>query len=209
MKLGAVAYSHVRAPTSAASVLDLDQRGSRSSALARAVLLIPVAAVGLLPFAWFAAEASRQPDLMTAMADRPGSALMVLMGLLIVAGLVAMPAVDIANRFAARRSVRIADGTVTVAEQGAFGSAVWTEPLAKYIGLAHHIRASLSGARHEIVLVHPDRNRSILLAFDMQVRESELQAMAAQLELPVVPARLIYEPRRVTALPTGEQAVTA
>jgi hypothetical protein len=77
------------------------------------------------------------------------------------------------------------------------------------MGLAHHIRASLSGARHEIVLVHPDRARSVLLAFDAQVREADLKAMAAQLGLPVVPASLIYGGRLAVVHPVPHATVAA
>jgi hypothetical protein len=69
--------------------------------------------------------------------------------------------------------------------------------------VAHHIRASLSGARHEIVLVHADRRRSVLLHFADRVLESELAAVARRLELPVVPARWIYRTPTPAAAPAA------
>lgn len=193
MMLGAV--GRIRSLTAEDDpIVAFEQSGAAGSALARLLLMLPVAAIGLLPFAWLAAEAAGRPEVLNALADRPGSALLLGLGLATVAGLLLYPTRAILDGFASGRTVYIADGQVSVAEDRLFGQRTWSEPLAAYAGVAHHIRASLSGSRHEIVLVHPDRTRSVLLAFDTSIRESELQLMAARLGLPMIPPRRIYSP---------------
>jgi hypothetical protein len=169
-----------------------EQSGSRASALAKVGLLAPVALVCVVPFGWVAAEAAGRPEALQLLTDRPLSATLLLVGLLLATLLIAVPARTALAEIGRRRTVCIANDTVTVTEETPFGRQVWSEPLAAYTGLAHHIRASLSGARHEIILVHADRRRSVLLHFDAVVREQDLQAMSTRLGLPVVPARSVY-----------------
>ena len=54
-------------------------------------------------------------------------------------------------------------------------------PLASFAGVAHHVRASLSGTRHELILVHPDREKSVLLSLAAKVAQAEVDRVAALL----------------------------
>jgi hypothetical protein len=82
---------------------------------------------------------------------------------------------------------------VTVREVGALRSRAWTAPLSEFAGVAHHIRSTLSGLRHELVLVHRVRGKSVLLLQTANaVPQATLERAAALLALPQVSAGELY-----------------
>ncbi len=90
------------------------------------------------------------------------------------------------------RSVEIRDGQVTITQKRLFGAKTWTTPLADYAGVIHHVRASLSGLRHELILAHADRRNSILLAIADRFTQTEIDHVAALLGQREVPSASIY-----------------
>jgi hypothetical protein len=54
------------------------------------------------------------------------------------------------------------------------------------------VRATLSGLRHELILVHPVRGRSLLLHAGDQMTRGLLERATTLLRLPEVPARELY-----------------
>jgi uncharacterized membrane protein (DUF485 family) len=191
MKLGAVAHMRMLTCDDDPAWV-VEQRGSHGAAVAQILLVMPVALVCLAPFAWVAAETAVRPGTLSMLVDRPASAGLIVIGMVMAALLVVMPVRAVIERLGRRQTVEISEGAVTVRDEGLFGTRVWSAPIAAFAGVAHHIRASLSGARHEIVLVHPVRHRSVLLHFDTVVREGEVQEMARRLGIPVISARSIY-----------------
>lgn len=109
--------------------------------------------------------------------------------------LFATPAVHLLRRLASRRTIRLEAHRVTVAEQHLAGSRTWTEPMQAYCGIAHFIRTSVSGTRHELILVHPERERSVLIAIADRITKPEVEQMARLLGLPEIPARDLYAGR--------------
>jgi len=191
MKLGAVAHMRMLTRDDDPAWV-AEQRGCHGSAIAQILLVTPVALVCLAPFAWVAAETAGRPGALTMMADRPASAGLIVIGMVMAALLVVLPVRAVIERLGRQQTVVISDGNVTIRDAGLFGTRVWSAPVAAFSGVAHHIRASLSGARHEIVLVHPVRHRSVLLHFDTVVRDGQVQEMARRLGVPVISARSIY-----------------
>ena len=90
----------------------------------------------------------------------------------------------------------VISGETVAATNGPAGAPAWNEPLTAYRGVAHHIRTSLSGAQHEIVLVHPDASKSIVLTTADRIGQPQVDAMAALLNVCEVPARTLYQSRR-------------
>ncbi len=60
------------------------------------------------------------------------------------------------------------------------------------MGVVHHVRASLSGTRHELILVHPQREKSVLLSLADKMPQSEVDRVAALLGQKVVPPSELY-----------------
>ena len=68
-------------------------------------------------------------------------------------------------------------------------AAAWSEPLAQYAGVAHRVRASLSGLRHELILVHRKPSRSILLDVSQRIAAEDAARVANLLGLAEISSR--------------------
>jgi hypothetical protein len=68
-------------------------------------------------------------------------------------------------------------------------------PLTSYRGVTYRVRTTLSGARHEVVLVHPKPQHSVLLAVADHAGDVSTGRAAAALGLPEVPARELQSPQ--------------
>ncbi|MGQ0456156.1 MAG: hypothetical protein ACT4OU_03735 [Hyphomicrobium sp.] len=162
---------------------------SRAPGLA---LMAGLAALIVGPQIGIALYAVASPDLRHAVAGAPIAALELALALVVWMALVCWPLRIAISRLARRRDVEITATKVLVEDRNPLGQDAWSAPLAEFTGVAHHIRSSLSGLRHELVLVHPERGRSILLTVAEQISEREAEAMARLLRLPRVAADKLY-----------------
>ncbi len=166
---------------------------SRSAAIARLLLLVPAMAVLIVPVTLVIAHASDASGTpLSALSERPLSVAQIVVGVAVWCALFLLPVRNIVMRLGARRTVTIADGTVAVCDTSPFGSTSWSAPLATYCGIAHHVRASLSGLRHELILVHEDPAKNVLVAVADRIPQSTLDRAKALLGLPEVPAKALY-----------------
>ena len=78
---------------------------------------------------------------------------------------------------------------VSVSDCAVLGSRSWQAPLEEFSGIAHWVRSSLSGVRHELHLVHPDPRKSLLIHRADHISQATIDAAGALLGLPPVPAR--------------------
>ncbi|MEQ1718453.1 MAG: hypothetical protein ABL907_21130 [Hyphomicrobium sp.] len=85
-----------------------------------------------------------------------------------------------------RRSIVITTTSVEVLEENAAGARFWTVPLSHYEGITHRIRTSLSGARHELMLVHPEWDRSVLLMVAEHISETDITHYSRLLGVPQI-----------------------
>jgi hypothetical protein len=168
---------------------NVDQRSSRISALLMLMLLLPALGALLVPLALLAAF----PLSALAIAlSKPLAAALVVLGLGVLSVLFLLPAARLVRRFGSGRSVRIEAGRVNVTDRGLISSRSWSAPTAEFRGLAHHVRASLSGVRHELILVHPERDKSVLIYVADKVSKATIERATALLRVPEVPARELY-----------------
>ncbi|MDX2156926.1 MAG: hypothetical protein SFW09_10495 [Hyphomicrobiaceae bacterium] len=173
--------------------LRLDQRSSRGSALSRLLLFLPAALALSVPLTIVAARAIAEPQTLALLAERPVASLQIALGVLLWLSLFVLPARLALVRLWASRQVEIAEGAVHVVDRVGLEPRAWSAPIASYLGLAHHIRASLSGVTHEIVLVHPDARRDVTLMVADKVTQRTLDEAKALLGLPEVSPRTMYE----------------
>ncbi len=147
-----------------------------------------------------------------ALIDHPAQGVEILLAIGFLAYLVALPTKRLVDRLATTRIVDIEDGVVTVTEGGYFRTWTWSAPLAAYAGVTHHVRASLSGTRHELILVHPEREKSVLLCVAARTSQSEVDRIAGLLGHQQIPPSELYRfkglrPRMPTApLPDAAHA---
>ena len=122
-----------------------------------------------------------------AAADNPLAALQVVAGLGLWTALFIVPARRLLQRFGTQRSVRIEGGMVSVSDRAVLGSRLWQVPLEEFSGIAHWVRSSLSGVRHELHLVHADPGKSLLIHRADHISQATIDAAGALLGLPSIP----------------------
>ena len=179
-----------------------EQTSSRTAAVLILLLLIPVLCLVIVPMGLVLVLATG--EVRDAIAHHPLAATILGAGLIMWVALFLVPAKRIIQRFGNRRRVTIARERVTVADESLFGSRLWSAPLADFRGVAHHVRATLSGVRHELILVHPKRERSVLLHSADAIAQSTIDRAAALLSLQQVPAHELY---RLTQRGTGSSTI--
>lgn len=171
-----------------------DQTFSRTSALIMLMLLVPVLGMVIVPVGLVLAVAPQ--DVWEAIVHKPLAAGVLASGLMGWSALFLVPAKRIIQRFGSRRQVQIAAERVRVRDAGLFGSKQWTAPLAEFRGVAHLVRATLSGVRHELILVHSVRDRSVLLHAADSISQPTIDRATALFRLPQIPARELYRVTR-------------
>lgn len=170
----------------------LVQRGSPLGAALVLALLLPVAVLLVIPFAMLMAQIAAEPATRSAIADHPAAAVQIALGIALLAILIGWPVRALIDRLGRYRIVELEHGLVTVTDSGLFSRCTWSEPIDHYLGLAHNVRTTNAGPRHELILVHPQRRAHILLAISDRMSDAEVAEAAARLDLPVVPAHALY-----------------
>lgn len=182
--------------------LSLELSGPRLGPWVMTLLLVPLATLALSPFALLAAHALEDGGARAAILSRPLATLQLGLGFLVLLAVMALALSRALAGIGRRRTIDIADGVVRVSDRTLLRRRQWSAPLAEFIGLTHHIRATLSGARHELILVHPERSRSLLLHIAPRLTRSEVAATAAALGVAEVdPAALYRRNRFARAVP--------
>lgn len=168
------------------------QTSSQSSSFLKLAIMLPSAIALLIPFLLVAERLANSEMFRATLNAKPGVAAQLAIGLIFWTLLFAWPLKRLAESFARMRSVRIDADRVVVTDSGLLRQCEWDAPLHNFTGIAHHIRTSLSGVRHELVLVHPRRERSVLLAIAPRLAQPDVDHMCALLLCPEVPSKELY-----------------
>ena len=154
---------------------------SRRAAIIMLVATVPIVlAIGTTSLVLLF-KAAVTPAVRATVAEHPALALEALAGFAFWVYLLALPLKRLTYRLCISRTVEIDEGTVRVIERRPFRTQTWSAPLASFQGVAHHVRASLSGTRHELILVHPSRRKSVLLSIADAMPQSEIDRVATLL----------------------------
>ena len=181
--------------------LTVEHRASPAGIVAAGAFIFVAAAVLLTPFSLLLARAAVDPDTLLAMLRRPVVAVQLTTGLAIAVAFVAIPLRLLLRRALQPRRIVIAGDAVHASSGSDESMPTWSEPLSAYRGVAHHIRTSLSGAHHEIVLVHPEASKSVVLHSAPRIAQPQVDAMAALLKVGEVPAGARFGRERTTPRP--------
>jgi hypothetical protein len=155
-------------------------------------VVLPIAVALLFPFALVIENLAGNPDARAVIAERPSAAIQLVLAFALLVSLFWWPLARLVRSLVSWRSITIDRHSVTITERGLFGLQIWSEPLSSYTGLAHHVRASLSGLRHELLLVHPDHAHSVLLAVAPRIAPEQVQEAAKLLGLAEISSREAY-----------------
>jgi hypothetical protein len=169
------------------------QSNSKLAKLPGLFLMTTLAALIVLPQLAFAIYALTSADVRTALAEHPTIAVELALALMFWAGLILWPLRNILIALISDRFVDIRNGEVKVIDQTPFSTTLWQMPLASFEGVALHTRSSLSGVRQEAVLIHPNKNRSIILIAAEHIGGTEFDKLCQTLALPAVPAGRLYD----------------
>lgn len=155
-------------------VLELHQAPSRLMALLMSGLIASV----LMSFAAVAISVTRDvaadPAARAIVEARPVAAIMPALGAAIIMAALSWALAKLIRTATDAKTIVISNGFVTVAERTLFATRCWHQPIDAYKGLAHRVRSTLSGPRHEILLVHPDPRLSIRLAEDAKFSATDM-----------------------------------
>jgi len=179
----------------------LEQRSKTSSQILTLLLLGPSSIVVVMPLLMVATHLAADPHARLILSERPASALLLVIAFAVWAIVFAWPVLRATERLLSRRTVSIADGQVTVEDRSLLGTETWTLPLAAYRGLTHHVRAAISGTRHELILVHENRDRNVVLAIADRFTALDVERSARLLDLPELQPKELYR-LRISLRPT-------
>ena len=154
--------------------VQLVQTPSRTSPLLVLALAIPAALAVLAPFSMIAAHAALDS---TMFLERPASSAQMLLAILLWGVVFALPIANSTRQLGRSRTASIDGDVVSVTDYGLFGNKTWAQPLSGYRGIAHHISSSLSGTRHELLLIHPDPAYSLLLRAADKIGQIEIDEL--------------------------------
>ena len=169
------------------------QLAAAESSFSRVLLLLPAVLAMTTLLAGVAIAAVGEPAMLAAVTGRPMAALQIAAGLVLWATLFVLPASRAVATLWRRREVSISNGVIEISDRRLMGMQTRLVVLSSYTGIAHHIRASLSGLTHELVLVHADPDLTVTVSSAERITQGTLDAAKALLRLPEVPPRAIYE----------------
>ena len=181
--------------------LNLIQTASRSSPVLILALALPAACAALIPLWLIAKHAAHDTSILF---QRPDKAFWMVAALVLWVLLFGWPIALRAVRFGYCRQIEITGARVNVSEGWGMWCKTWSEPVAAYVGLAHHVRASLSGTRHELILIHPERERSLLLHAGDKISQAEIDQLTRLLGCREIAPQLYYRKHALqSAIPSG------
>lgn len=168
------------------------QTCSRRTSIAFLLLLIPAVVALGCACTLLIVQAAAAPDARAIVAQRPMLALQILTAIVFLTYLLGLPLKRLLDRVAVHRTVKIDDAIVTVTEGRNFRARTWTATLNSFTGITHHLRASLSGTRQELILVHPERDKSVLLGVSNHMLQEDIDRVAALLGQQLIPPKELY-----------------
>ncbi|MDX2309540.1 MAG: hypothetical protein NW216_14970 [Hyphomicrobium sp.] len=165
-----------------------EQAPSQRAIFMTLLFLVPTAVALLLPFWHLAIGLATEAAVRNAALEHPATLAPIGLALVFWIALLGFPILRMLDTLTRSRTVEIAGRTVAVTDR-VFGRAkTWRGTLGSFDGIAHNVRTSLGGVRHELILVHPERERSVLIAIAPRLTEAEINLATVVLGLPRMPA---------------------
>ena len=156
-------HQAARAQGDEAIVLQLVQKPSSGAAISQFLLAAPALIAWIVPIV-LCAQAAADPQTLDIISDRPFAASQIALAFAGWSLIFGIPLVSLSKRIGASRSITIDADTVRVTDTSWVRTRRWSQPLASYRGLEQRVRTTLSGLEHEVVLVHPDPAKNVVLA---------------------------------------------
>lgn len=165
------------------------ERSSQSTLVLKALLLGPVSLLGAAPLVMIGIDTIAAPASASAATVSPIVAAQLLAALIVWTALFIIPLGKVCARLGRSRTVLIDRDIVQLTTRGLLSRRHDIIRLGSYRGLTHRVRTTLSGARHEIVLVHPRPEYSVLLAVGDRISDARVAQVAFTFGLPEISAK--------------------
>lgn len=130
--------------------------------------------------------AMSKPEAVSRALAQPLTTVQIILGILMLSALLLIPARRVVAGIGRAGVVEVDGSMVKVAERGFLSARNFREPLAAYRGVAQRVRTTVSGIHHELVLVHPDARRDVIIALDGMDPAMTPAAVIARLGLPEI-----------------------
>lgn len=150
------------------------------------LLMLTLAALIVIPQIGLAVYAMVSTELRTALAANPIAAVELAVAFAFWSALICWPLRNILVAMATDRIIDIRSGDVMVVDRTPFSTRGWRLPLTSYNGVSVQLRTSLSSIMRDVVLVHPDPRRSVVLATAPQIGKGEILELCRILGLPLL-----------------------
>lgn len=150
-------------------------------------VLLPAIFAMVVPFVTLGLLALGDAGARDEIAGRAVSLLMISLGLGVWVAMLGLPAWRYLKKLGWTQNVAITeDRHVFVDEAGLIRTRQWSCELDSFSGLKHRVRTDLSTSVHELVLVHEEPSRSVVVVSGAVISEDETELLAQILGLPVV-----------------------
>lgn len=169
--------------------LTFEQSAEGSGRFVLMAVLFPILIALLTPFWLILAKLASDPAARAVLMARPMLALHLGLAIVALGWIFGWPLVFLARGSFRRRLISIENGFVTASERGIFGIWSWIEPLPAYAGVTNRVRSSLSGVRHELVLVHATPEKSVILCSAPRISQEAVDSVSGLLGLAEIPSR--------------------
>lgn len=184
----------------------LELAGSRGGLAIALILLVSAVAFLLTPFMLVGSLAAFQTEAFLKADITWISGLQLAFGFAMALCLTAYALRRVRMAWGSAATVEIGHGVVAVVERRFGVSHRWSLPVTEFLGLAHNVRTSLSGARHELVLVHADPARNVLIGLAPSMPQQHIDRVAILLGLMEIPASSVAGKRAQQARPVQPAA---
>ncbi|MBU2581504.1 MAG: hypothetical protein KJ622_07285 [Alphaproteobacteria bacterium] len=198
MRISAV--SQLITSTDACGKLTAQQRACGVMAAAQMLLLLPILVAVMLPSAMIAANAFAEPALRDRLAAAPMNTAGALAGVSIWLLMFGIPAYRALRRLGWSRSIELDRHSATVHDRTLFARSTYNLPLTEFDGVSHHVRTNLSGMRHELVLVHADPRKSLLVMMADAISQDETDEFARRYMLAQLPPGVMFRAKFTPSL---------
>jgi hypothetical protein len=183
--------------------LRLDLAGSRGGFVIALMLLTAAVAFLLTPFVLVGSLAAFEPaEFMNADISWSGG-LQLVLAFLVALAFTAFAIRRVNMAWTRSATVEIGHGVVAVVERRFAGVRRWALPVSDFLGIAHVVRTSLSGARHELVLVHANPRYNVMIGLAPSMPQQHVDRMAILLGLLEIPAVSMHQKLAAAAKPAG------
>jgi hypothetical protein len=184
----------------------LDLVGSRGSLAISLLLLVSAVVFLITPFVMVGSLAAFETDAFLKADITWFSGVQLAIAFLITLAFSVLALRRVQMAWGSAATVEIGHGVVAVVERRFGATRRWALPVSDFLGIAHNVRTSLSGARHELVLVHADPAYTVLICLAPAMPQLHVDRVAILLGLLEIPARSIAN-RAVRQMMVDQPAV--